>query len=83
MLKIGESEECSKSELDLFYVPPTQTAIEEGFYDDIEPHDSYATADNIRFDIPGDSLHFLNLAETEIDIQGRIIIKGSKEDEGI
>lgn len=74
MLKIGESVECSKSELDLFYVPPTQTAI--------EPHASYATADNIRFDIPGDSLHFLNLAETEICIQGRIIIKGSKEDEG-
>ena len=79
MLKIGESVECSKSELDLFYVPPTQTAIEEGHYDDIEPHSSYETADNIRFDIPGDSAHFLNMGETELYIQGRILIKGTEE----
>jgi hypothetical protein len=79
MIKIGESVECSKSELDLFYVPPTQTAIEEGHYDDIEPHSSYETAYNIRFDIPGDSAHFLNLGETEIYIQGRTVIKGSEE----
>ena len=43
MLKLNKSTECSKSELDLFYVPPTQTAIEEGVYDDIQPHSSFDT----------------------------------------
>lgn len=79
MMRIGESPEVSKSELDLYYVPPTQTAIEEGHYDDILPHSSYATADNIRFDIPGDSTHYANLAETELYILGRIMVKGSPE----
>jgi hypothetical protein len=76
MLKLNKSSECSKSELDLFYVPPTQTAIEEGVYDDIQPHSSFNTSDVIRFDIVGDSAHFLNLAETEIHIIGRIIQRG-------
>ena len=78
MLKLNKSTECSKSELDLFYVPPTQTAIEEGVYDDIQPHSSFNTSDVIRFDIVGDSAHFLNLAETEIHITGRILQKGSE-----
>ena len=75
MLKIGQSSECSKSELDLFYVPPTQTAIEEGNFDDIQPHSSFNSSDVIRFDIPGDSVHFLNLAQTELHITGRILQK--------
>ena len=71
-MRIGDSAECSKTELDLFNVPPTQTSIEEGFYDDIQAHSSFAQGSTIRFDIPGDSEHFINLAETEIHIQGFI-----------
>ena len=71
-MRISDSAECSKMELDLFNVPPTQTSIEEGFYDDIQPHSSFATASTIRFDISGDSEHFLNLAETEFHIKGYI-----------
>ena len=78
MLKINKSAECSKSELDLFYVPPTQTSIEEGISDDIQPHSSFNTSDVIRFDIVGDSSHFLNLAETELHIVGYIKQKESE-----
>ena len=78
-MRISDSAECSKMELDLFNVPPTQTSIEEGFYDDIQPHSSFATASTIRFDIPGDSEHFLNLAETEIHIKGYICKKTDDE----
>ena len=74
-MRIGDSAECSKMELDLFNVPPTQTSIEEGFYDDIQAHGSFAQASTIRFDIPGDSEHFLNLAETEIHIKGFVCKK--------
>ena len=28
---------CSKSELDLFYVPPTQVVMEKGFWEDVDP----------------------------------------------
>jgi hypothetical protein len=65
--------------LDLYYVPPTQTEIEEGHYDDILTHSSFNSADNIRFDIPGDSSHFLNLAETELYVCGRILLKNSSD----
>ena len=78
-MRIGQSPEVSKSELDLYYVPPTQTAIEEGHYDDILPHSSFTSADNIRFDIPGDSSHFLNLAETELYVCGRIMVKNNPD----
>lgn len=51
-MRIGDSVECSKMELDLFNVPPTQTSIEEGFYDSIQAHGSFAQTSTIRFDIP-------------------------------
>ena len=69
-MRINDSAECSKMELDLFNVPPTQTSIEEGFFDDIPAHSNFDKSTTIRFDITGDSVHFLNLAETEIHIKG-------------
>ena len=71
-MKLGQSIECSKSELDVFSVPPTQTSIEEGFYDDIPAHPSFTNSNMIRFDILGDSAHYLNLSETEIHVVGHI-----------
>ena len=69
---MGGSEPCSKNELDLFAIPPTQTVIEEGFFDDIHAHNSFATSNVIRFDIDGDTRHYLNLNETELHLKGRI-----------
>ena len=40
-MKINNSEECAKSELDLFSVPPTQTVVEEGVWDTIQPHPNF------------------------------------------
>jgi len=71
-MKIGHSVECSKSELDIFSVPPTQTSIEDGQYDDIPAHASFMTSNTIRFDIPGESIHYINLNETEIHVVGTI-----------
>jgi hypothetical protein len=74
-MRIGHSDECSKSELDLFTIPPTQTSIEEGFYDNIEAPSSFEKSDTIRLEISGDSRHYLNLSETELHIEGRICKK--------
>ena len=79
-MKIGQSIECTKSELDLFSVPPTQTSIEEGFYDDLPPQSGFESSQTVRFDISGDSAHYLNLAETEIHITGKIVKKANHEE---
>lgn len=71
-MQMGGSEPCSKNELDLFTIPPTQTVIEEGFFDDIPAHNSFKTSNVIRFDIEGDTRHYLNLSETELHVKGRL-----------
>jgi len=79
-MRIHESVECSKSEIDLFSVPPTQTSIQEGFYDDIPADNSFNSSATIRIGVSGDSTHYLNLSEFEIIIQGYICKIG---DEGV
>ena len=61
MLKISDlSENCYKSELDLFSVPPTQKAVESGRWDTIIPQGGFEKNPNVDFRIPGDSLHYLD-----------------------
>ena len=50
-MQIKDSMECAKSELDLFSVPPTNIAIEEGHWDNIQPHPNFDQSPVIRFDI--------------------------------
>ena len=67
MLKISDfSENCGKSELDLFSLPPTQTVVESAIWDTIDPNDNGLSNPTITFKIPGDSLHYIDLAKTEI-----------------
>ena len=62
-------DECAKSELDLFSVPPTQTSVIESSWDCIYPHPNFKNATQIRFDIAGSNSHYLNLAETELHMK--------------
>jgi hypothetical protein len=78
-MKIGNSFEVSKSELDIFRTPFTQTSIEDAQYDDIQAHASFMTSNVIRFDIPRESSHYINLAETELHIVGTISLKKKPE----
>ena len=64
-MRINNSEECAKSELDLFSVPPTQTVVEEGVWDTIQPHSNFSTNSVIKFDIPGTNIHYIDLSQTE------------------
>ncbi len=61
--------ECTKSELDLFTVPPTQTSIEEGKWDIIYPESGYDKNNSILFRIPSTDSHYLDLSETQLFIE--------------
>ena len=68
-MQIKDSMECAKSELDLFSVPPTNTAIEEGHWDNIQPHPNFDQSPVIRFDITGTNSHYVDLAATELHVK--------------
>ena len=72
-MQIKDSMECAKSELDLFSVPPTNTAIEEGHWDNIQPHPNFDQSPVIRFDITGTNAHYIDLAATELHVKFTII----------
>ena len=80
MLKISDlSENCYKSELDLFTIPPTQVAIESGLWDTIHPVSGYESNSTVEFRIPGDSLHYIDLAQTEVYVGVKIELKVGQE----
>lgn len=43
-MRFDNSEECMKSELDIFTVPPTQTSIEKGIWCKVEANDGYKSS---------------------------------------
>ena len=73
-MRVTVSQECTKSELDLFTVPPTQTSIEDGVWDTIQPHPNINDG-VIRFDIPATSSHYVDLAETHLYVTAKITNK--------
>jgi len=63
------SENCSKSELDYFYVPSTQTAIEGFKYVKINPESGWDNDDFIQFEIKGSKSYFIDIGATEIYVE--------------
>jgi hypothetical protein len=72
-MRITNSEECAKSELDLFSVPPTQTSIEESSWDIIYPTGNFDLSNTITFNIHGTNTHYINLSETEIYLKCKLV----------
>jgi hypothetical protein len=70
-MRIKDSEECGKSELDLFTIPPTQTAMEEGRWDFIKPFSNFQTG-TVTFEIEGDNQCYIDLAQTELMLTCKI-----------
>ena len=65
MRSIQNSADCIKSELDLFYVPPTNTSIESGSWGEYYP---IANIDNgpIEFVVPGSESEYIHLNKTSL-----------------
>ncbi len=74
---MNTSSECSKSELDLFSVPPTQTSIEEGKWDNVNPESGYKDNTSILFKIPSTDSHYMDLSETQLYLSVKLLAETS------
>lgn len=68
--------ECMKSELDLFTIPPTQTAIENSQWVHYKPVSSLTDDGPLEFVIPGHGEEYLDLAHTMIAIKAKVRASG-------
>src|ERR1700733_11159220 len=68
-----QSCECTKSELDLFIVPPTQTSIEAGTYVEYNPISSISQGAPIEFSITGAGQDYLDLSNTQLYVRAQIV----------
>jgi hypothetical protein len=66
-----KSQECTKSELDLFSVHPTQTSLEKGHWIDHQPVSSVADGGSIKFLSPGTE-DYVNFAKTILVVRAKV-----------
>ena len=68
----AESCECTKSELDLFSIPPTQTSVESGTWIEYHPVSSIAGNSPIEFEINGSGEDYLDFANSYLHVRAKI-----------
>jgi len=68
-----QSCECTKSELDLFIVPPTQTSIESGTFVEYNPIATISQGTPIEFSITGAGQDYLDLSNTQLYVRAQIV----------
>jgi len=61
--------ECTKSELHLFSVPPTQTSIEQGSWVEYHPMTTVADGSPIEFDISGTGEDCIDFGNTMLYVK--------------
>ncbi|XP_070576105.1 uncharacterized protein F54H12.2-like [Ptychodera flava] len=64
--------ECTKSELDMFTVPPTQTSVEEGQWEEVHPLTHIVELGPIEFVISGSVEDYIDLSSTLLLIKAKI-----------
>ena len=64
--------ECTKSELDLFAVPPTQTSIQQAGWVEYQPLTSILGSAPIEFDMIGSGEDYLDLANVLLYVRAKI-----------
>jgi hypothetical protein len=64
--------ECTKSELDLFSVPPTQTSIESGCWIEYYPLSTLADGSPIEFEINGSGEDYIDFGNTYLHVKAKI-----------
>ena len=68
-----DSCECTKSSLDLFSVPPTQTSIEASSFIDYYPISSLVDGSPIEFDISSSGEIYLDLNNSQLYCRVQIV----------
>ena len=64
--------ECTKSELDLFSVPPTQTSMEQGSWVEYHPLTTVRDGGPIEFEISGSGEDYIDFANTVLYVKAKI-----------
>ena len=67
-----ESQECTKSELDLFTIPATQTSIIKGQWIEYHPLSNITDTGPIEFNVSGTGEEYLDLAKTQLFVKAKI-----------
>ena len=67
-----ESQECTKSELDLFRIPTTQTSITKGQWIEYHPISNITDSGPIEFYVSGTGDEYLDLARTQLFVKAKI-----------
>lgn len=67
-----QSCECLDSGLDLFTVPPSQTAVEEGHYVEYHPLAALAAGAPIEFAISGGTGEYIDLSNTFLHVKAKV-----------
>jgi len=67
-----QSCECTKSELDLFSVPPTQTSMEQGSWIEYHPLTSVTDGSPIEFDIGASGEDYIDFANTMLYVRVKV-----------
>ena len=67
-----ESQECTKSELDLFTIPATQTSITKGQWIEYHPLSNITDNGPIEFNVSGTGEEYLDLARTQLFVKAKI-----------
>lgn len=69
---------CLKSEYDLFSIPPTQLCAESSRYTEYAPIASLSSNSQIEFNIIGIPEEYIDLSQTLIHVQGRVLGNSTK-----
>jgi len=64
--------ECTKSELDLFSVPPTQTSMEQGSWVEYHPLTMVSDGSSIEFDVSGTGDDYIDFANTMLYVKAKV-----------
>lgn len=67
------SPECSKSELDLFTLPPTQTCIENANWIQYKPLSSLTDDSPIEFVVGGNGDEYIDISQTILTVKVKIV----------
>ena len=67
----SKSKECTKSELDLFSVPPTQVSLKKGHWIDHQPVSSVSDGGRITFLSPGTE-DYVDLSKTILVVRAKV-----------
>ncbi|GBM41470.1 hypothetical protein AVEN_130936-1 [Araneus ventricosus] len=67
------SPECVKSELELFHLLPTQTAMENGKWIEFHPLSNVFDGGPVEFHISGSGDEYLDLSQTQLYVQAKIL----------